>query len=390
MLGAVYIADGWRTPFCRAGGALARSSPQALGVAVVRAFTDRGFASDSVDEIVFGNVLNGRGNLARYAALGAGLPVTVPGCTIDRQCASGLEAVAHAYYRIGSRSAGSLMIAGGVESMSQAPFLMSRATRAFDRSPPSFLNVPLSPPEIGDPSMIETAELVAAEAAIPRAEMDAFAVASHQKATAALREGRFRAELIPVATLDEAGRSTPVTSDHGPREDTSLPKLAALHPVVSGGTVTAGNASGLADGAAAVVVMNEAALVHSHRRPLARIVDTVCVGVDPARMGIGPVLAIRRLLGLHALSTAQVDLWEINEAFAGQVLAVVAQLGLDADQINSDGGAIALGHPLGASGARIIGHLAHTLAVNPNARYGVAALCVGGGMGMAMLLERSS
>jgi len=238
VLGAVYIADGWRTPFCRAGGALARSSPQALGVAVVRAFTDRGFASDSVDEIILGNVLNGRGNLARYAALGAGLPVTVPGCTIDRQCASGLEAVAQAYYRIGSRSAGSLMIAGGAESMSQAPFLMSRATRAFDRSPPSFLNVPLSPPEIGDPSMIETAELVAAETAIPRVEMDAFAVASHQKATAALREGRFRAELIPVATLDEAGRSRHVTTDLGPREDTSLPKLEALHPVVSGGTVT--------------------------------------------------------------------------------------------------------------------------------------------------------
>ncbi len=390
MLGAVYIADGWRTPFCRAGGALARSSPQALGVAVVRAFTDRGFASDSVDEIILGNVLNGRGNLARYAALGAGLPVTVPGCTIDRQCASGLEAVAQAYYRIGSRSAGSLMIAGGAESMSQAPFLMSRATRAFDRSPPSFLNVPLSPPEIGDPSMIETAELVAAEAAIPRAEMDAFAVASHQKATAALREGRFRAELIPVATLDEAGRSRHVTTDLGPREDTSLPKLEALHPVVSGGTVTAGNASGLADGAAAVVVMNEAALVHSRRRPLARIVDTVCVGVDPARMGMGPVPAIQRLLGLHALSTAQVDLWEINEAFAGQVLAVVKVLGVNPAQINDDGGAIALGHPLGASGARIIGHLAHTLAVNPNARYGVAALCVGGGMGMAMLLERSS
>jgi acetyl-CoA C-acetyltransferase len=390
VLGAVYIADAWRTPFCRAGGALARSSPQALAVAVIRAFTDRGFAPESADEVVLGNVLNGRGNLARYAALGAGLPVTVPGCTIDRQCASGLEAVAHAYCRIGSRSAGSLMIAGGVESMSQAPYLMSRATRAFDRSPPSFLNVPLSPPEIGDPSMIETAELVAAEAAIPRAEMDAFAVASHQKATAGLREGRFRAELIPVATLDEAGRSAHVTTDLGPREDTSLAKLEALRPVVSGGTVTAGNASGLADGAAAVVVMNEAALVHSGCRPLARIVDTVCVGVDPARMGMGPVPAIQRLLGLHALSTTQVDLWEINEAFACQVLAVVKVLGVNPAQINDDGGAIALGHPLGATGARIIGHLAHTLAVNPNARYGVAALCVGGGMGMAMLLERSS
>jgi acetyl-CoA acetyltransferase family protein len=390
VLGAVYVADGWRTPFCRAGGPLARSSPQALAVAVVRAFTDRGFAPESADEIVLGNVLNGRGNLARYAALGAGLPVTVPGCTIDRQCASGLEAVAHAYYRIGSGSAGSMMIAGGVESMSQAPFLMSRATRAFDRSPPCFLDVPLSPPEIGDPSMIETAELVAAEAAIRRPRMDAFAVASHQKATAAMREGRFRAELISIATLDEAGRSTHVTADHGPREDASLPKLEALRPVVSGGTVTAGNASGLADGAAAVVVMDEAALVRSGRRPLARIVDTVCVGVDPARMGMGPVPAVQRLLARHALSIAQVDLWEINEAFAGQVLAVVERLGLDPDQINSDGGAIALGHPLGATGARIIGHLAHTLAASPNARFGVAALCVGGGMGMAMLLESSS
>lgn len=282
------------------------------------------------------------------------------------------------------------MIVGGVESMSQAPFLMSRATRAFDRSPPSFLNVPLAPPEVGDPSMIETAELVAAETGIQRSRMDAFAVASHQKATAAALEGRFRAELIPIATLDEAGRSSNVTTDHGPREDTSLPKLEALRPVLSGGTVTAGNASSLADGAAAVVVMDEAALVRSGRRPLVRIVDVVCVGVDPARMGMGPVPAVQRLLARHTLSIEQVDLWEINEAFAGQVLAVVERLGLDADKINRDGGAIALGHPLGATGARIIGHLAHTLVANPTAKLGVASLCVGGGMGVAMLLERSS
>jgi acetyl-CoA acetyltransferase family protein len=260
---------------------------------------------------------------------------------------------------------------------------MARPTRALDRQPPAFIDVPLSPPSLGDQSMIETAETVSAEAGVTRAEADAYALASHQRAVAARARNNGRSGLVSV----RSGTGEIVTEDVGPRSDTSFERLAQLPPVRSGGIVTAGNASGISDGGAAVVVMNDAALAQSGARPLARIVGAACVGVDPARMGIGPVIAIRELLAEHKLSLGDIAHWEINEAFAGQVLAVLRGLGLEPSAINPDGGAVALGHPLGASGARIVGDLARRLTDDGRGARGVASLCVGGGMGMAMLLE---
>jgi acetyl-CoA acetyltransferase family protein len=267
--------------------------------------------------------------------------------------------------------------------MSTAPFLMARPTRAYDRQPPAFIDVPLAPPSIGDPSMIETAETVSAEAGVTRMEADAFALASHERAVAARARNNGRGGLVTV----QSSTGEIVAEDVGPRSDTSMERLAQLKPVRSGGIVTAGNASGISDGAAAVVVMNGAALAKSGARPLARFVGASCVGVDPARMGIGPVAAIHELLAGHDLALGDVADWEINEAFAGQVLAVLRALGLDPSAINPHGGAIALGHPLGASGARIVGDLARRLAEHGGGARGVASLCVGGGMGMAVLLE---
>jgi acetyl-CoA acetyltransferase family protein len=257
----VFIVDAWRTPFCRAGGALARLSPQELAVAALQPLRTRlpSVDLDRVDDVLLGNVLNGRGNLARYAALGSGLPAQVPGCTIDRQCASGMEAVAQAFWRVRASASGGALLCGGVESMSQAPFLMSRAVRAFDRSAPTFLNVPLAPPEAGDPGMIETAEWVSAQFDISRERMDDYAVRSHQRAITAQADGLFDAEIVPLRAPDESGRLVEVVHDQGPRGDTSAARLAALRPVLVGGQVSAGNASGISDGAAAVVVMGEEA-----------------------------------------------------------------------------------------------------------------------------------
>jgi acetyl-CoA acetyltransferase family protein len=383
MTSGAYIAAAWRTPFTRAGTTLADVSAQDLATEVVRPALEAVPALPGLADVILGNVLNGRGNLARYAALGAGFGAAIPGVTVDRQCASGMEAIVQAAIRVERVAATATIVAGGVESMSNAPFLMARPVRAYDRQPPAFLDVPLAPPSLGDPSMIQTAETVSAEAGVSRAEMDSYALASHQRAIAAQGRATGRAEIVPVWTVE----GERVAEDVGPRPDTSLERLSMLKPVLLGGTVTAGNASGISDGGAAVVVMNEAALGQSGAFPLARVVGSSCVGVDPARMGIGPVVAVRALLAEHKLAPGDITHWEINEAFAGQVLAVLRALGLDPAAINPDGGAVALGHPLGASGARIVGDLARRLAqAGPGSR-GVASLCVGGGMGMAVLLE---
>jgi acetyl-CoA acetyltransferase family protein len=386
MTSSAYIAAAWRTPFARAGTALAEVSAQELATAVVKQAAIAVPALPGLADVILGNVLNGRGNLARYAALAADLGIGVPGVTVDRQCASGMEAVVQAACRAERSISPLSFVAGGIESMSGAPFLMARPTRAYDRRPPAFIDVPLSPPSLGDPSMIETAETVSAEAGITREEMDGFALTSHRRAIAAKARNNGSADIVAVRT--PAGDL--VAEDVGPRADSSLEKLARLAPVMPGGTVTAGNASQITDGAAAVVVMNEAALAQSGARPLARIAGAACVGVDPSRMGLGPVFAIRALLSEHALGLHDIDDWEINEAFAGQVLAVLRTLGLSPDAINPDGGAVALGHPLGASGARIVGDLARRLAKAGSGRRGIASLCIGGGMGMAVLLESAA
>jgi acetyl-CoA acetyltransferase family protein len=382
MSSAAYIAAAWRTPFSRAGTTLAEVSAQELATAVVKPALAAVPALPGLADVILGNVLNGRGNLARYAALAAEFGTHIPGVTVDRQCASGMEAIVQAAYRAERAAAPISFVAGGVESMSGAPFLMARPARAYDRKPPVFIDVPLSPPSLGDPSMIETAETVSAEAGITRTEMDGYALASHQRAIAA--KSRENGEYI-MSVQSRTGEV--VSEDVGPRADSSLERLARLAPVIAEGTVTAGNASGISDGAAAVVVMNEAALAQSGARPLARIVGATCVGIDPARMGLGPVSAVRQLLAEHQLALEDIADWEINEAFAGQVLAVLRALGLAASAVNPDGGAVALGHPLGASGARIVGDLARRLAKRGDGARGVASLCVGGGMGMAVLLE---
>jgi acetyl-CoA C-acetyltransferase len=382
MTSAAYIAAAWRTPFARAGTALADVSAQDLATAVVKPALAAVPSLPGLADVILGNVLNGRGNLARYAALAADFGITIPGVTVDRQCASGMEAIVQAAYRAERTTAPISFVAGGVESMSGAPFLMARPTRAYDRKPPVFIDVPLSPPSIGDPSMIETAETVSAEAGITREQMDSYALSSHRRAIAAQTRKNDRGI---VTVRSRAGEV--VAEDVGPRADSSLEKLARLAPVLSQGTVTAGNASQISDGAAAVIVMNDAAIAESGARPLARIAGVTCVGVDPTRMGLGPVAAIRALLSEHALALDDIEDWEINEAFAGQVLAVLRSLGLEPDAINPDGGAVALGHPLGASGARITGDLARRLSDAGSGTRGVASLCIGGGMGMALLLE---
>jgi acetyl-CoA acetyltransferase family protein len=386
MRSSAYIAAAWRTPFARAGTVLADVSAQDLATAVVKPAPSMVPALPGLADVILGNVLNGRGNLARYAALAADLGIGVPGVTVDRQCASGMEAIMQAAYRAERSASPISFVAGGVESMSGAPFLMARPARAYDRKPPAFIDVPLSPPSIGDPSMIETAEIVSAEAGITREEMDSYALSSHRRAIAARARNNGSADIVAVRS--PSGEL--VAEDVGPRTDSSPDKLARLAPVMPKGTVTAGNASQITDGAAAVVVMNDAALAESGARPLARIAGATCVGVDPSRMGLGPVFAIRALSAEHKLALADIDDWEINEAFAGQVLAVLRALGLSPDAVNPDGGAVALGHPLGASGARITGDLARRLAkAGPGAR-GIASLCIGGGMGMAVLLESAA
>lgn len=388
MSSSAYIVDAWRTPFCRAGGLLAGVTPQALVVEALRPALTRLPALPGLADVLMGNVLNGRGNLARYGLLGAGFPVEIPGSTVDRQCASGMDAIAQAACRCERRKRPLSFVAGGIESMSQAPFLMARPSRAYDRSPPAFLDVPLSPPGIGDPSMIATAETIAREAGIDREAIDRYSLQSHARAIEAAEGGRLGREIVALSVPAPRAGEAVVAADNGPRADTTAGKLAALPAIVPGGTVTAGNASGIADGAACVAVMNESAVREAGVQPLARIVGVSCVGVDPLRMGLGPVYAIRTLLDESGAQVSRVAHWEINEAFAGQVLACARHLELDPHRINPDGGAIALGHPLGASGARIAGHLAHSLAqTGKSGALGVAALCVGGGMGMAMLLE---
>jgi len=383
-----YIADAWRTPFARLGGPLASLTPQDLARQVTLPVHRRCPKLPGLCGLIMGNVLNGRGNLGRYAVLAAELPSHIPGVTIDRQCASSMESIAQAARDAGISERPATYLAGGVESMSQAPFLLSRARRAYDPAAPSFEDVPLTPPGVPGSNMIDAAEAVIAAERVAREHQDEFALHSHQRANAATESGAFAAELEAVTVDSRRHGPEEVTADHGPRRDTSIEQLNALKPVRGPeGRVTAGNASGISDGGSMTVVMNEPAIERAQLTPLARIRATACVGLEPQMMGLGPVKATDELLSREGIDRDAIACWEINEAFAGQVLACTRQLRLDADRINPDGGAIALGHPLGASGARIAGHLAHTLTAHARGTLGVAALCIGGGMGMAMLLE---
>ncbi len=396
----VFIVDAVRTPIGRYGGALASVRPDDLLAHTIKGLLAR---QPSLDPALIEDVVAGAANqagednrnVARMAALLAGLPPSVPGVTVNRLCASGLQAVVDAARAI-QAGEGRVYVAGGVESMTRAPFVMAKSAEAWGRSPEvydttigwRFTNPALAaayPPY----SMGETAENVAERHQISRADQDAFAIESQRRWAAAHAAGHFADELLPVPVPQRKGEPIPFTTDEHPRPDTTLEQLAKLKPAFkSGGSVTAGNSSGVNDGAAALLLVEGELMRTLGLRPLARVVGAAAAGVDPAVMGIGPVPAIQRLLQRTGVSLAQIDRVELNEAFAAQSLACIRLLGLDPARVNVNGGAIAIGHPLGASGARLVTTLAYELR-RSGGRYGIASLCVGVGQGLALLIERA-
>ena len=392
------IVDALRTPIGRYGGTLSTVRPDDLAAHVIGAAVERGsLPPDGIDDVFFG-CTNQAGednrNVARMGLLLAGLPVEVPGVTVNRLCASGLEAVNQAARAV-DVGEGELLLGGGVESMSRAPLVMAKPDRAFPRGAPlvedttlgwRFVN-PRMAAQYSTESMGETAENVAERYGVSREDQDAFALESHRRAAAAFESGRFDDELVPVPVPQRKGEPVVVHEDEGVRPDTTLEKLASLRPVFrEGGTVTAGNSSQLNDGASCVVVCSPERARELDREPLARVVSTGVAGVDPAYMGVGPVPASRLALRRAGLDVGDIDLVELNEAFAAQVLASARELGIPLEKLNVNGGAIALGHPLGSSGARLLGTLVWELR-RRGARYGLATMCIGVGMGMAMVVE---
>jgi 3-oxoadipyl-CoA thiolase len=397
---AVYIVDALRTPIGRFRGALAQVRPDDLAAHALSALLARQAALASrLEHVTFG-AANQAGednrNVARMAALLAGLPYELPAMTVNRLCGSGLEAVNDAARRVASGEV-EVAVGGGVESMTRAPFVMPKASEAFDRSPPPVYDTTLGwrfpNPRLAARfdllSMGETAENVAKKFDLGRDEQDAFALASHQKAAAAWERGAFDAEVVPVDVPQRKGPPQTFARDESVRPDVTPEALAKLPAAFrQGGSVSAGNASPINDGAAAVLLASEAALRASGAKPLARVVSAASVGVDPSFMGEGPIPATKKALTQAGLRAPNVDLVELNEAFAAQALACIRGLDLDPTRVNVNGGAIALGHPIGASGARIVATLVHAMQAR-GARHGLATLCVGVGQGMATLFERA-
>jgi len=389
-----YLVDGVRTPVGRYGGALSGVRPDDLAALVVGETVQRsGVPHDAIDEVILG-AANQAGednrNVARMAVLLAGLPDTLPGITVNRLCASGMSAIAIASQAIRAGDA-DVIVAGGVESMSRAPWVQAKPERAWAKPGAAFdtsigwrfANPKLLARDKATFSMPETAEEVARLDRITRADADAFALRSHQRAVAAIDAGRLAAEIVAVQTARGL-----VDTDEGPRRDTSLEALAKLRPVVAGGeVVTAGNASSLNDGASAIVVAGADAVQRHGLRARARIIATATAALAPEVMGLGPVPATEKALRKAGLTAADLGAVELNEAFATQSLASIRRLGLDPAIVNADGGAIALGHPLGSSGSRLIVTLLRRLEAT-EARYGLATMCVGVGQGTAMIVER--
>jgi 3-oxoadipyl-CoA thiolase len=395
-----YILDAVRTPVGRFGGALASVRPDDLAATVVRAVVERtGMDPSLVDDVIFG-CANQAGednrNVGRMASLLAGLPVTVPGQTVNRLCGSGLEAVRSAMHAIRAGE-GETFIAGGVESMTRAPWVMLKPEEGYARGVPQmadsllgwrFVN-PKMPPE-WTVSLGETAEIVAEEFGVTREDQDRFSFNSQQRAAKAIAEGHFAGEIVPVEVPQRKGPPKVFDTDEHPRADTTLESLGGLKPAFrkQGGTVTAGNASGLNDGASALLVASGTAAERLGVKPMARIVASAVAGVEPQRMGIGPVPATRKALALAGLSVGDLGLVELNEAFAAQSVACVRELGIDPEIVNVSGGAVAVGHPLGSSGARILTTLVHEMH-RQGVRYGLASMCIGVGQGIAMIVERT-
>lgn len=397
----VFICDGIRTPIGRYGGGLSSVRADDLAAHPIKALLARNESVDwaAVDDMYFG-CANQAGednrNVGRMAALLAGLPETVPAATVNRLCGSGLEAVGIAA-RTAMAGEASLALAGGVESMSRAPFVMAKATSAFSRNAEiydttigwRFVNKALQA-AYGTDSMPETAENLAEDMGISREDQDAFAYRSQMRAKAAMEAGRFEREIAPVSIPQRKGDPMVVDTDEHPRPSTSMEALAGLKaPFRANGTVTAGNASGTNDGAAALLIADEEAVKKFGLTPMARIAGMASAGVPPRTMGYGPVPATQKLLSRLGLALSDIDIIELNEAFAAQALSCLRGLGLadDADHVNPNGGAIALGHPLGMSGARLALTLSHEM-IAQKARYGLATMCIGVGQGIAMVLER--
>jgi 3-oxoadipyl-CoA thiolase len=396
-LSRAVVLSAVRTPVGRYGGALSAIRPDDLAATAIAAAVERaGLEPAQVDDVYFG-CANQAGednrNVARMAALLAGLPVEVPGQTVNRLCGSGLQAAVTAAHAVRAGE-GELFVAGGVESMTRAPFVTLKSGKAWDRSPPKTADTTVgwrfvNPRMKADwtISLGETAERVATMYGIGREAQDAFAVESQRRAQAAIAAGIFASETVGLEVKHGAGVET-VVRDEPPRADVTLVGLGRLDPAfVKEGTVTAGTSSGITDGAAALAIAGERELLAMGTEPMARVVATAVAGVDPSCMGLGPVPATRKALARAGLTVEQLDLVELNEAFAAQALACIHELGLDPARVNIHGGAIALGHPLGASGARILTTLVHALR-RTGGRYGLATMCIGVGQGIAMIVER--
>jgi 3-oxoadipyl-CoA thiolase len=394
-----WIVDAVRTPIGRYGGALASVRPDDLAALVIRAVVDRSGIDPALVEDVILGCANQAGednrNVARMAALLAGLPVEVAGQTVNRLCGSGLQAVNAAAHTIAVGD-GEVFVAGGVESMTRAPYVMLKPESAYDRGARAMEDTTLGwrfvnprmqaayPPI----SLGETAERVADQWSVSRERQDAFALESQRRAVAAIEGGRFDGQLVPVSVPGRKGAVTVVDRDEHPRPDSTAEALAALKPAfAAGGSVTAGNSSGINDGASALLVVEAERARALGLAPMARIVSTAVAGVHPDVMGIGPVPAVRMALERAGIAVTDLDVIEINEAFASQSVACADELGFDPARVNPNGGAIALGHPLGASGARLVTMLVHELA-RTGGRYGLATMCVGVGQGIATVVER--
>jgi 3-oxoadipyl-CoA thiolase len=400
MISEVFVVNAVRTPIGKHGGALSPVRPDDLLALAFRTVIEQSSIDPALIDEVYAGCANQAGednrNVARMSALLAGFPVTVPAVTLNRLCGSGLSAVTAAYRMIALGDA-RLVVAGGVESMSRSPLVQAKATKAYQQGVPEladstigwrFVNPrmrELHPPT----SMGETAENVADRYAISRDDQDAFALRSHQASVAAWARSFYAGHVVPVEVVN--GRSTQVvTTDENPRSSTSLEALGKLRPAFrAGGTVTAGNSSSVNDGAAALLLASEAACSELGLEPVARVVATSTAGVEPAYMGMGPVPATRKVLERAGWDIADLDSAEINEAFAAQSLAVIRELGLDPDRVNPDGGAIALGHPLGMSGIRLVSSLVQRMRNDRAVRRGLASLCIGVGQGESLLLESS-
>lgn len=396
----VVIVDAVRTPFGKYNGALKGVRPDDLAAIVIKALIERNpsVPVDEIEDVVLGNA-NQAGednrNVARMAALLAGLPIEVGGTTINRLCGSGLDAVVYAARGI-LAGEGDIYIAGGTESMTRAPYVMAKPEMGYSRGNKElfdttigwrFINEKLKE-MYGVDSMPETAENVATEFGVSREEQDKFAYQSQMKAKAAMEANKFKDELIPVTYEDKRGNTITVDTDEHPRPDTSLEVLAKLKPLFPNGTVTAGNASGVNDGASALLLMSAKKARELGVKPLAKYVTSAVSGLEPRIMGLGPIYATRKVVQRAGIDLDDIDLIELNEAFASQAVECIRQLELDPEKVNVNGGAIAFGHPLGASGAKILTGLVHEMK-RRDVKYGLATMCIGVGQGIAMIVEKA-